>query len=30
MDSLASNMSSLQFVPHSLYSRGKARGRGAG
>jgi len=30
MDGLASSMSALQFVPHSIYSRGKARGRGAG
>ncbi|PVH99656.1 hypothetical protein DM02DRAFT_614818 [Periconia macrospinosa] len=29
MESLASHMSALQFVPHSLYSRGKGRG-GAG
>ncbi|KAF2437983.1 hypothetical protein P171DRAFT_437587 [Karstenula rhodostoma CBS 690.94] len=28
MDSLASGMSALQFVPHSLYSRGRGRGRG--
>ena len=29
MDSLASSMSALQFVPHSVYSRG-GRGRGRG
>ncbi|OAG04116.1 uncharacterized protein CC84DRAFT_1166226 [Paraphaeosphaeria sporulosa] len=28
MDGLASSMSALQFVPHSLYSRGRGRGRG--
>ncbi|KAF9734656.1 hypothetical protein PMIN03_004172 [Paraphaeosphaeria minitans] len=29
MDGLASSMSALQFVPHSLYSRGRGRGRGS-
>lgn len=28
MDGLASSMSALQFVPHSLYARGRGRGRG--
>jgi hypothetical protein len=30
MDGLASSMSALQFVPHSLYARGKGKGRGTG
>jgi hypothetical protein len=30
MEGLASSMSALQFVPHSLYSRGRGRGRGGG
>jgi hypothetical protein len=29
MEGLASRMSALQFVPHSLYSRGRGRGRGS-
>lgn len=30
MEELASNMSALQFVPHSIYARARGRGRGGG
>lgn len=29
MEGLTTSMSSLQFVPHSIYARGRGRGRGA-
>ncbi|KAF1952122.1 hypothetical protein CC80DRAFT_479672 [Byssothecium circinans] len=30
MEGLTSSMSALQFIPHSIYSRGRGRGRGTG
>lgn len=30
MDGITAGMSALQFVPHSIYARGRGRGRGQG